>query len=112
MQIEILKSKLHGVHVTQTELHYEGSITIDPIWMEKVKLVTGEKVQVINLNNGSRLETYVIPGTRGAGEICMNGGGARMAQIGDELIILSYGQVQWNGSPETDIYSLPNIYRV
>ena len=100
MYIEVLKSKLYGVFVTQTELHYEGSITIDPIWMEKVGLIPFEKVQVINLNNGSRLETYVIEGTRGLREICMNGGGARMAEVGDELIILSYLQCDYPLNPE------------
>lgn len=90
MIIEVLKSKLYGVFVTQTELHYEGSITIDKDWMEQSGLNEFEKVQVINLNNGARLETYVIVGERGKKEICMNGGGARMAQVGDELIILSY----------------------
>jgi len=95
MTIEVLKSKLYGVFVSQTELHYEGSITIDKNWMEQCQLEPFEKVQVINLNNGSRLETYVIEGERGKKEICMNGGGARMAQIGDELIILSYAQCDY-----------------
>jgi aspartate 1-decarboxylase len=88
MIIEVLKSKLYGVFVTQTELHYEG-ITIDKDWMEQSELNEFEKVQVINLNNGARLETYVIVGERGKKEICMNVGGT---QVGDELIILSYGQ--------------------
>ncbi len=89
-RIEALKSKLDKVIVTQTELHYDGSITIDKDWMDAAELHEWEKVQVINLNNGERLETYVIPGERGSKQICLNGGGARKAQVGDELIILSY----------------------
>jgi aspartate 1-decarboxylase len=87
---EVLKSKLYGVFVTETNLTYEGSITIDEDWMDKVGLIEYEKVQVINLNNGARLDTYVIKGERGSKAMCLNGGGARLAQVDDELIILSY----------------------
>lgn len=91
---EVLKSKLDKVKVTQTELFYDGSITIDSDWIDSAGLYVYEKVQVINLNNGERLETYVIPGERGSKCICMNGGGARKAQVGDELIILSYATIE------------------
>ncbi|MEM6829646.1 MAG: aspartate 1-decarboxylase, partial [Bacteroidota bacterium] len=77
MLIEVLKSKIHRVKITQAELHYVGSITIDEDLMDAAKLVANEKVQIVNINNGERLETYVIKGKRGTGEICMNGPAAR-----------------------------------
>ena len=88
--IEILKSKIHGATVSQTELNYMGSITIDEDLIEAANMVVGEKVQVVNNNNGERFETYIIRGARGAGEICLNGAAARKAQVGDILIIISY----------------------
>lgn len=91
MIIEILKSKLHRVRVTQSELNYVGSITIDEDLMDAAHLIANEKVQVVNNNNGARFETYVIKGERGTGTICLNGSCARLAQIGDILIIVSYG---------------------
>jgi len=90
MLIEVLKSKIHRVKITQAELHYVGSITIDPDLMEAADLLPNEKVQVVNINNGERLETYVITGERGSGEICLNGPAARKAQVGDVVIIISY----------------------
>ena len=91
MIIEILKSKLHRVRVTQSALNYVGSITIDEDLMDAAHLIANEKVQVVNNNNGARFETYVIKGERGTGTICLNGSCARLAQIGDILIIVSYG---------------------
>ena len=93
MLIEILKSKIHRVKVTQAELHYIGSVTIDEDLMEAAKLVENEKVQIVNINNGERIETYVIKGKRGSGTICMNGPSARKMQVGDMVIIFSYGQL-------------------
>ncbi len=90
MLIEVLKSKIHRVRITEAELHYVGSITIDPDLMEAANLVANEKVQIVNINNGERLETYVIKGERGSGQICLNGPAARKAQVGDIIIIISY----------------------
>ncbi len=90
MFIEVLKSKIHKVTVTETNLQYVGSITIDEDLMDAANLIAGEKVQVLNINNGERLETYVIKGERGTGEICMNGPTARKAEVGDVVIIISY----------------------
>lgn len=90
MFIEVLKSKLHRVKITQAELHYVGSITIDEDLMDAGNLIENEKVQIVNINNGERLETYVIKGERGSGEICLNGPAARKAQVGDIIIIISY----------------------
>ena len=90
MLIEVLKSKIHRVKITQAELHYVGSITIDTDLLDAADLLPNEKVQVVNINNGERLETYVITGEKGSGEICLNGPAARKAQVGDGLIIISY----------------------
>lgn len=90
----MLRSKIHRARVTGTELEYEGSITIDENVMESAGIVTFEKVHVLNLSNGTRAETYVIPGKRGGGEIIMNGAIARLAQVGDLVIILAYGLVE------------------
>ncbi|MEQ8424177.1 MAG: aspartate 1-decarboxylase [Cyclobacteriaceae bacterium] len=95
MRIEILKSKIHRAKITQAELHYVGSITIDELLMEKANLVEGEKVQVVNINNGERLETYVIKGERGSGTICLNGPAARKGMVGDLLVIISYASMEW-----------------
>jgi aspartate 1-decarboxylase len=94
MQIQILKSKIHRGVVTQTELHYVGSITIDEDLMDAANLIENEKVQVVNVNNGERLETYVITGARGSGVICLNGPAARKAAVGDPVIVISYGIVE------------------
>ncbi len=93
MLISVLKSKIHRCRVTQTELNYVGSITIDENLMEAADLIAGEKVTVCNVNNGDRSETYVIRGERGSGEICLNGPIARRAEVGDVVIVLSYGQI-------------------
>jgi aspartate 1-decarboxylase len=90
MQIEVLKSKIHRVRVTQAELNYVGSITVDEDLMDAVNFIEGEKVQVVNINNGERIETYVIKGARGTGTICLNGPAARRVAVGDLLIIMSY----------------------
>ncbi len=93
MYIELLKSKIHRVKITQAELHYVGSITIDEDLMDAANIVENEKVQIVNINNGERLETYVITGERGSGQICLNGPAARKAQVGDIIIIISYCSV-------------------
>ncbi len=95
MTIQVLKSKIHRVKVTQAELHYVGSITIDEALMEAANLIEGEKVQVVNVNNGERLETYVIKGARNSGIICLNGPAARKAQVGDMVIIISYASLDF-----------------
>lgn len=95
MRVEMLKSKIHRVRVTQAELHYVGSITIDEALMDAAHLLAGEKVQIVNVNNGERLETYVIKGERNSGEICLNGPAARKVQVGDILIIISYASMDW-----------------
>ncbi|MCA4897398.1 MAG: aspartate 1-decarboxylase [Bacteroidota bacterium] len=95
MRIEVLKSKIHRVKITQAELHYVGSITIDETLMEAANLIEGEKVQVVNINNGERLETYVIKGERNTGTICLNGPAARKAQVGDVVIIISYASMEF-----------------
>lgn len=86
----VLKSKIHRACVTETDLYYEGSVTIDAILMEKADILAHEKVEVLNLNNGLRLETYAIVGERNSGAICLNGPAARGACVGDKVIILSY----------------------
>ena len=90
MQIEILKSKIHRVHVTQAELHYVGSITIDEDLLDAANMVEHEKVTVVNVNNGERFETYTIRGERGTGTICLNGPAARRVALGDVIIVFSY----------------------
>ena len=90
MMIEVLKSKLHRVTVTEANLHYMGSITIDEDLMDAAGLIAGEKIQVVNNNNGERFETYVIKGERGSGCICLNGAAARKVQVGDVVIIIAY----------------------
>src|SRR5690242_12820092 len=94
MRIEVLKSKIHRVKVTEAELHYVGSITIDEALMEAANLIENEKVQVVNVNNGERLETYVIRGARNSGTICLNGPAARKAHVGDIVIIISYASME------------------
>jgi len=93
MNIEVLKSKIHRVKVTQAELHYVGSITIDEELLEAAGMIEGEKVQVVNINNGERMETYVIKGERNSGIICMNGPAARKVQVGDLVIVMSYASM-------------------
>lgn len=88
--IEVLKSKIHRVRVTQAELDYVGSITIDQDLMDAANLIPGEKVQIVNVNNGERFETYTIVGERGSGVICLNGPAARKVQVNDIIIIIAY----------------------
>lgn len=93
MLIEIIKSKIHRVKVTDADLNYVGSITIDSDLIEAANLIVGEKVQVVNVNNGERLETYVIEGEKASGEVTLNGPAARKVQKGDIVIIISYAQI-------------------
>ncbi len=90
MQVEVVKSKIHRVKVTGADLNYIGSITIDEALMEAANIIPGEKVQVVNNNNGERLETYAIPGPRNSGEITLNGAAARKVAVGDILILITY----------------------
>lgn len=90
MMINVLKSKLHCVTVTEANLHYIGSITIDEDLMDAAGMIVGEKVQIVNNNNGERFDTYIIKGERGSGCICLNGAAARKVQVGDVCIIISY----------------------
>lgn len=87
---EMMKSKIHKARVTEANLNYVGSITIDRVLMAQADFLENEKVQVVNINNGARLETYVIPGEPNSGMICLNGAAARLAQVGDQVIIISY----------------------
>ncbi|HEX2934300.1 MAG TPA: aspartate 1-decarboxylase [Bacteroidales bacterium] len=96
MNIEILKSKIHRVTVTEANLNYVGSITIDEDLMDAANIVEFEKVQVVIINNGERLETYVIKGKRGSGVICLNGPAARKVAVGDLAIIMSYASIDFN----------------
>jgi aspartate 1-decarboxylase len=96
MLIEVVKSKIHNVSVTEANLNYIGSITIDENLMDAANIIENEKVQVVNINNGERLETYVIKGKRGSGDICLNGPAARKVVIGDVVIIISYATLEFN----------------
>jgi len=93
MQIEVLKSKIHCAHVTEANLNYMGSITIDEDLMDAANLIAGERVYIVNNNNGERFDTYVIRGERGSGCICLNGAAARKVQVGDVVIIMSYAMM-------------------
>jgi len=95
MFIEVVKSKIHKVSITEANLQYVGSISIDEDLMEAADILENEKVQVVNLNNGERLETYVIKGERGSGAICLNGPAARKAAVGDIIIIISYASIDY-----------------
>ena len=90
MMIQVLKSKLHCVRVTEANLNYMGSITIDEDLLDAANMIAGEKVQIVDNNNGERFETYIIKGERGSGWICLNGAAARKVQVGDTVIIISY----------------------
>jgi aspartate 1-decarboxylase len=94
MIIEVLKSKLHRCKITQAELNYVGSITIDEDLIDAANIIANEKVQIVNNNNGARFETYVIKGERGTGTVCLNGATARLAQVGDIVIIMSYAYME------------------
>ena len=95
MFIDVLKSKLHRVKVTHSELHYIGSITIDEDLMDAASIIENEKVQIVNLNNGERIETYVIKGERGSGSIGINGAAARKVMVGDLVIVISYASMDF-----------------
>jgi aspartate 1-decarboxylase len=95
MFIEVVKSKIHRVTVTEADLNYVGSITIDEDLMDAANLIENEKVQIVNINNGERLETYVITGQRGTGQICLNGPAARKVAVGDIIIIISYASMEF-----------------
>ena len=93
MQIQVVKSKIHRVKITQADLNYLGSVTIDERLMLASNIIEGEKVQIVNINNGERIETYAIKGVEGSGEVCMNGPAARKVQPGDIVIIISYASM-------------------
>ena len=95
MNIEVVKSKIHRVTVTEADLNYVASITIDEDLMDAANLIENEKVQIVNINNGERLETYVITGQRGTGQICLNGPAARKVAVGDIIIIISYASMDF-----------------
>ena len=90
MNVTVLKSKIHRARVTETKLNYEGSLGLDRELMEAADILPGERVQVVNLNNGARLETYVIEEEAGSGTVCLKGPAARLGQVGDEIIVISY----------------------
>jgi len=95
MLIEVLKSKIHRVTVTEANLNYVGSIAIDEDLMEAANVIENEKVQVVNINNGERLDTYVIKAKRGSGAVCLNGAAARKVQVGDIILIVSYATMEF-----------------
>ena len=95
MMIKAVKSKIHRVSITQAELNYIGSITIDEALLEASNIIEGERVQIVNLQNAARLETYVIKGERNSGVICLNGPSARMVAVGDQIIIIGYGYMDF-----------------
>lgn len=95
MQIEVLKSKIHRATITEANLNYVGSLTLDEGLMEAANLIENEKVQVVNVNNGERLETYIIKGKRGSGIVCLNGPAARRGMVGDVVVIISYATMDF-----------------
>jgi aspartate 1-decarboxylase len=95
MDIEILKSKVHRVMITEANLNYVGSLTLDEDLMDAAKLIANEKVQVVNVNNGARIETYIITGKRGSGVCCLNGPAARSGAVGDVVIVISYARMDF-----------------
>ncbi len=95
MLIEVLKSKLHRITVTESNLNYVGSITIDEDLLDAANLIPNEKVAIVNNNNGERFETYIIKGKRGSGEVCLNGAAARRVQVGDIIIVISYATMDF-----------------
>jgi aspartate 1-decarboxylase len=95
MIIELLKSKVHRVTITEADLNYVGSLTLDEDIMDAANMTENEKVQIVNVNNGSRIETYLIKGKRGSGTCCLNGPAARMGAVGDIVIVISYAQMEF-----------------
>jgi len=100
MQIEVLKSKIHRAVITEANLNYVGSITIDEDLLEAANMIENEKVQVVNVNNGERIETYIIKGNRGSGIICLNGPAARRGMVGDVVVIISYAAMDFEKAKE------------
>ena len=100
MMIEVLKSKIHRVRVTQANLNYVGSITIDEDLLDAANMIEGEKVQILDINNGERLETYIIKGERGSGCVCLNGAAARKVQVDDLVIIVSYALMDFEDAKQ------------
>jgi aspartate 1-decarboxylase len=100
MDIEILKSKVHRVVITEANLHYVGSLTLDEDLMDAANLIENEKVQIVNVNNGSRIETYLIKGKRGSGTCCLNGPAARLGAVGDIVIVISYARMEFEEAKE------------
>ena len=98
MQIEILKSKIHRAAITEANLNYVGSLTLDEGLMEAANLIENEKIQIVNVNNGSRIETYLIKGKKGSGVCCLNGPGARHGAVGDIIIIISYATMDFEAA--------------
>src|SRR6195952_4261530 len=98
MDIEVLKSKIHRVVITEANLHYVGSLTLDEDLMDAGNFIENEKVQVVNVNNGSRLETYLIKGKRGSGVCCLNGPAARQGAVGDVVIVISYARMSFEAA--------------
>ena len=94
MILTLCKSKIHRARVTQAELYYEGSLTVDTDLLKASEILPYEKVQVVNVNNGERFETYIIPGKAGSGVICLNGPAARLGTVGDEVIIIAYAEFE------------------
>ena len=93
MLITVMRSKLHRLTITEADLNYIGSISLDPDLMDSAGMVEGEKVQIVNINNGERIETYIIKGEKGSGQVCLNGPAARRCQPGDLVIVIAYGQM-------------------
>ena len=100
MEIEVLKSKVHRVVITEANLHYVGSLTLDEDLMDAANLIENEKVQIVNVNNGSRIETYLITGRRGSGICCLNGPAARLGAVGDIVIVISYARMEFEKAKE------------
>ena len=100
MMVTMLKSKIHRATVTESELHYSGSLTLDPDLMEAAQMLPWERVQVLNLNNGARFETYIIEGEQGSGTVCLNGPAARLGQPGDLIIALTYVMMDAEGAKQ------------
>jgi aspartate 1-decarboxylase len=98
MTIEVLKSKIHRVTVTEADLNYIGSITLDPLLMEAANMIEGEKVHILNCNNGERFETYIITGERTSGVVCLNGPAARRVAVGDIVIVCSYASMEFEAA--------------
>lgn len=96
MEIEVLKSKIHRVTITEANLNYVGSLTLDEDMMDAANMIEYEKVQIVNVNNGTRIETYLIKGKRGSGVCCLNGPAARQGAVGDIVIVISYARMEFN----------------